>query len=147
MRKAGKDGLIVQTAISRLCELFKVNHFSEKPSECSLITFGIVFHELSSETQRIITIAESRSLLIRIKSGHQDKNHQYERSKFQINKMLSPRWDLPISRRGVVEFSAKDLEVIFDCEKHSEDEFKKLLNKWQKNNNIENSKITQLELL
>lgn len=131
MRQTGKDGILVQTAINRLAEIFKINHYSEKPVECSLITFSADLHEVSDEANRIIKIAEDRSLLIRIDDGHRDKNYSYTHTKYQLNKMLAPRWGLPIARRGTTEFSANDLNIIFDCENNTESAFKILFDKWR----------------
>ncbi len=131
MRKAGRDGLLVQEAIKRLAELFKVNHYAEKPVECSLIMFGGDIDDASEVAKRVISIAEERSFLIKIEKGHKDKNFGHERPKYQLSKMLCPRWDLPISARGATEFNVRDINLIFDCENFSNDDFKELLKEWQ----------------
>lgn len=144
LRKAGKDLQLLQSAISRLAELFKVNHYSDRPTECSLITFGGNITEASEEAQRTIEIAEDRSMLIRINKGHKDKNLGYEQAKFQLNKMLCPRWGLPISSRGTIELSSEELNIIFDS-KSDKSSFEKLLTAWKEKRQAFKRKTNQLE--
>src|SRR5258708_28352273 len=76
MRKAGNDGLLIQTAIDRLANVFRINRFGDKPVECSLIAFSLDENLVSAEALRILKLAESRSFLIRIPGGQRDRNSE-----------------------------------------------------------------------
>lgn len=129
MRKAGRDGIIVQKAVERLAEICRVNRFSDKPVECSLITFSIPESALSDEARHTIQIATSRSFLIAIAGGQKAKNSKEVESKYQLNKMLCPRWDLPIGRRGTLPLSVELANAIFEFGQN--DKFREFLAAFQ----------------
>ncbi len=112
-RIKGRDGNLVQDAINRLGTLFRSIRYSHKPSECSLSTFSYERSSVSDETQRLIDLAEKWSLLVDV-GGQRDRNSERVDMKFQINRMLAPRWDISFSRRGTLAISGDDLNTIFD---------------------------------
>lgn len=116
-RMSGADGRVVRESIERLATLFRNIRFSDKPSECSLSTFSVDLSKVSDESQRIIELAENWSLLINISGGQRDRNTAQVNMKYQINPMLAPRWDLPVSRRGVISLKPEEIDSIFDFEK------------------------------
>jgi len=113
-RIAGKDGAQIKSSIEKLAELYRINRYSDKPSECSLTTFSGDLTKASKETQRIIGLASDWSMLLVDPDGRKDKNSSRVDSKFILNPMLSPHWGLPISVRGVINFNEKTLNAIFD---------------------------------
>ena len=115
---AGDDGLFVQDAIQKLGELFRSIRFSDKPSECSISAFSCDLSRASEESRRIIDVALKRSLLIDV-GLQKDRNSQRMDRKFQINRMLAPLWDLPLSRRGTIALNQKEVDSIFDHCKQS----------------------------
>ncbi len=129
MRKAGDDGIAIQTAIDRIARLFRLNRFADKPVECSLIAFSIAEQDANPEALRILRLAESRSFLNRVSGGQRDKNSERVTMKFQINNMLSPRWDLPLGRRGAVTLEPRQFDAIFDPRNVAE--FEEVLSEWR----------------
>ncbi len=129
MRKAGRDGVIVQKTVERLAEICRVNRFADKPVECSLITFSIPESELSEEARHTLQVATSRSFLISIIGGQKAKNSKEVDPKYQLNKMLCPRWDLPIARRGTLPLSAEFANAIFEF--NQENKFRDLLSSFR----------------
>jgi hypothetical protein len=115
-RSTGDEGTNARDAVSRLAELFREIRFSDKPSECSLVTFSCPEKSISKEARRTLLLAEKVSLLIKIRGGQRDRNTARVDSKYQLNAMLSPRWDLPIWRRGAIGLSAEETNAIFDRE-------------------------------
>lgn len=104
----------IQSSINRLATLFREIRFSDKPSECSLSTFSVDISKISTEAKRIIIIAEKRCLLIKISNGQRDRNSKRVDLKYQLNPMLSPRWDLPVYRRGAIALTPEEVNAIFD---------------------------------
>ena len=112
-RIPGKDGKLVQDAINRLGTLFRSIRYSNKPSECSLSTFSCEPASATDETRRLIDLAEKWSLLVYV-GGQPDRNSERVDMKFQISRMLAPRWGISASRRGALVISGDDLNAVFD---------------------------------
>ena len=110
----GTDGVYVQDAITRLADLMRRVRFSDKPAECSLCTFVVDRSAVSGKTREMIDLAQQWSLLLRIVSGHRDKNTRRRKAKYQINSMLCPMWDLPIARRGAISLTPEEVDAVFD---------------------------------
>ena len=129
MRKAGDDGIAIQTAIDRLARLFRVNRFADKPVECSLISFNGSEQGVSHEALRVLRLAESRSFLNKVVGGQKDKNSERVMMKFQISTMLAPRWDLPLARRGSVTLTSEQFDAVFDISK--DQQFESVISEWR----------------
>jgi hypothetical protein len=129
MRKAGEDGLAIQTAVDRLAQLFRVNRFADKPVESSLIAFSVAEEDADAEARRILRLAEDRSFLIRVSGGQRDKNSKRVTTKYQLNNMLCARWDLPLGRRGTIPLDAVQFNAVFDATKGAT--FKGVLQDWE----------------
>ncbi len=112
-RMTGSDGKLLQDAVGRLATLFRSIRYSHKPSECSLSTFSYEPASVSSETRRIIDLAEKWLLLVYV-GDQRDRNSERVDMKFQINRMLAPKWDISFSRRGALAIPGEDLNTIFD---------------------------------
>jgi hypothetical protein len=114
-RMIGRDGQLVMDSINRLGTLFRRIRFSEKPSECSCATFSVDVSRCSEAARRVIGLAEQWSLLIDV-GRQRDRNTGQIDRKYQMNRMLAPRWDLAIYRRGVVALTPKEVNAVFDGE-------------------------------
>jgi hypothetical protein len=112
----GSLGDQTRTAIERLGNLFRRLRFSDKPSESSLIAFSADLTLCSERSREVLRIAEGQSLLIRSKRGQRDRNSNQVIDKYQINPMLCPRWDLPVSMRGAIALTAQEVDTIFGHE-------------------------------
>lgn len=116
-RTKGAEGQMLQEAISRLAVFFRKVRFSAKPVECSLCSFSVDQGKVNKETLDALNLAEKYSLLIAIVEGQRDRNSMRVDAKYQINSMLSPIWDLPISRRGSIPIQPDLADAIFNSEK------------------------------
>lgn len=113
-RIPGSAGEHVRDGIDRLATLFRDIRFADKPSECSISTFSTDLSKLSPAARQIIETSVNWSLLIKIEGGQRDRNSKRIDAKYQINSMLSPYWDLPISRRGALPLNSEEVNSIFD---------------------------------
>ncbi len=130
MRKTSGDGHRIQAATDRLARLFRVNRFADRPAEISLCAFAIAEQDGSEDARQALRLAEERSFLNRISSGgRKDKNSGAPLSMFQLSPMLAPRWDLPLARRGVTQFSGEELDAIFAPA--SEEQFDRIIDDWR----------------
>jgi hypothetical protein len=119
-RAAGTDGRLIRDSIERLARLFREIRYSDKPPECSLCTFSAEISAASLEAQRIVDLAEKWSLLISVPGGQRDRNTMRVDAKYQLNPMLAPRWDLPVSRRGAIALTPREVDAIFDTQRSGE---------------------------
>ena len=115
----GADGDHVQDSIARLCDLFRRYRYSDKPAECSVCIFSVDFAKVTARTRQTLDIAKKWLLIIDV-GTHNTKNAGSKIHKFQINKLLSPRWELAVAKRGTVQLSSTELDTIFD-EKFAKD--------------------------
>lgn len=113
-RMGGINGQHVRAGIDRLATLLREIRFSDKPSECSPLAFSTNYPGLSVCTRDILELAVNWSLLIKIGGGQRERNSKRIDNKYQINSMLAPHWDLPVSRRGVLSLSTEEVNAIFD---------------------------------
>ena len=110
----GEEGNHVIDAIDRLGQTFSRLRFSDKPVECSAASFSADLTSCSARARDIIKIAEGRSLLVQVARGRRQKNTRLVESKFHLNRLLNPEWDLPIGRRGEVSLKPDEVNAIFD---------------------------------
>lgn len=107
------EGKKIQESISRLGLFFKKMRYSDKPVECSLNTFSYDPNKISEESSKIIKFAQRWSLLIEV-GTQKDRNTSAIHPQIQLNRILSPRWDLPIARRGTIALQPDEINAIFD---------------------------------
>jgi hypothetical protein len=113
-RPSGENGWMLRESISRLAQLFRECRYSDKPSEVSLNTFSTDWAKISNNSKKMISLAEKWSLLVIIPGGQKDRNTKRIDYKYQLNRMLSPRWNLPIERRGAISLNEEEINSIFD---------------------------------
>ena len=110
----GDNGENVHDAIHRLGELFRRLRFADKLVECSLTSFSSDLTACSFRTREVVDLASRWALLVRVDKGQKERNTGLVEAKFQLNRMLSPRWELPIARRGALRLRADEMNAIFD---------------------------------
>ena len=125
----GLTGNKIRVIINRLGELFRTLRFSDKPSEVSVIAFSTDTGILNETTRELLDIVLKSSLMIQIKSGRKDKNSKRIDYVYQLNPILAPKWDLPISRRGILALPPDDVDSIFDDS--SSNKFQRVISKYE----------------
>ena len=114
MSRAGDEGRGVLIAIDRLAELFRINRYADNPIECSLIGFSASDRVGSAAARRVLRLAVDHSFLVEILGGQQERNSEQITSKYQLNRMLVPKWGLATGRRGIKPLNEQEFEAIFD---------------------------------
>ena len=110
----GGGGKDVLAGISNLGDLFRRSRFSDKPAECSAASFSVDLNRCSKRARQLIESAEQRALLVRVGRGQRHRNTGITEAKFHMNRLLSPRWDLPVARRGTFSLNPDEVDAIFD---------------------------------
>jgi len=129
MMKAGADGRDILIAIDRLSQLFRINRFSNNVRECSLVGFSASLINVSPKAVEVLSHAADRSFLVEVEGGQQERNSEQVTKKFQLNRMLVPRWALGTARRGIIPFTRSEVEAIFDPDR--EEAFADLQRQWE----------------
>lgn len=111
-RMAGRDGDLLQSAISRLGELMKAIRYSDKPSETGLCVFTVPLDQVAEESRRILLLAEKWSLLSVTDGGRPHRNSYRLDTKFRLNPLLAVRWQLSTSVRGDLALDADEMDSI-----------------------------------
>jgi len=111
-RIAGPEGNDIRSAIRRISTLLKEIRFSDKPSECSCVSFNGSMDEARSDTRDIIELAEKWSMIVRF-GERKDKNSKTMLWKYRLSPMLSAMWDLPIYNRGSLTLGGDELDAVF----------------------------------
>ena len=110
----GAEGDDLHAAIQRLGEMFRFLRFSAKPVESSLASFSADLTTCSPRAKHLVEIAEHWALLIKVERGQKERNTGLEERKFHLNRLLSPRWNLPTARRGAIRLSSDEINAVFD---------------------------------
>jgi hypothetical protein len=129
MLEEGDAGLLVKSSVDRLSRLFRANRFADKPVETSLIAFSVDEVQIEPEARLTIKSAVDTSILINVVGGQRERNSELVSRKLELNTMLSPRFDLPVARRGVTTFSVDQTNAIFVY--HQREPFEKFLSDWE----------------
>jgi hypothetical protein len=111
-RASGDDGKLMASSISRIGQYLQDIRFSNTPPECSLSSFSIKQIDVDSLVGKTLEYLEQYSYLVRVNSSR-DKNSNNQRLTYQIDGILSPIWELPIYRRGVLSLTTDEVNVIF----------------------------------
>lgn len=112
-RTIGSNTNQIQEAIERLSTLLRKLRFSDKPVESALSTFTFTETTLTTLAKQTIEHAHQSGLIFRVISGHSGRSSSRKLAKYQISPMLGPRFNLPMSRRGVIELSDIEVNAIF----------------------------------
>lgn len=119
-------------ATLRLGDLLRTARYSLNIPEVSPIAVSFADDELSAEARRTLLKALNYSFIFEVADGRPDRNSKRLNRKIQLNPILSPKWQLPISRRGDISLSAELVNAIFDhsASDNFEGMLRALRNKW-----------------
>lgn len=110
----GKSGSKeIKNSIDRLATLFAEYRYSDKPTECSVLSFSTKERELTDTTLQNIKRAVEMSLLIRV-GDRKDKNSETSEPQYKLAPFLSVLWRLPLTPRGCLSITSALANSIFD---------------------------------
>ncbi|WP_420907780.1 hypothetical protein [Pectobacterium brasiliense] len=109
----GLESDIALRAIDRLAAILRTARFAMNIPEVSPLAFSFSNDDLSNGSKKILQDALNFSLLFEITDGRADRNSEKIIRKVQLNPMLSPKWSLPVSRRGDISLNKELLAAVF----------------------------------
>lgn len=123
----GSKSEIAKKAIVRLSTILRTARFSLNIPEVSPLLVSFNDEDLTDNSRQAIQSTLNYSFCFELKSGRPDRNSNRINRKIYLNPVLSPIWDLPVSRRGDLSLSPELVNSIFDQDKS--EEFKALLSR------------------
>lgn len=121
----GSKSEVAKKAIVRLSTILRTARLSLNIPEVSPLLVSFNDEDLTDNSRQAIQSALNYSFCFELKSGRPDRNSNRINRKIYLNPVLSPIWDLPVSRRGDLSLSPELVNSIFDQDKS--EEFKALL--------------------
>ena len=113
------DNIGVKDVVKRLGNFLQSIRFSDLPPQCSINIFSVP-DGLSEEAQSAINTLVLYSYLID-QDERRRKNSDNKAHVYRLNSILLPKWELSLEKRGNVELTKEDAEVIFNpsrCEEY-----------------------------
>lgn len=102
-------------AIMRLGDYLRKARFADLPPQCSINIFTLNAGELSPNARMVFEALLSYSYIVQTDERRQinsdNKTHVY-----QLNKILYPKYELALSKRGSINFTPDDAECMFNLE-------------------------------
>lgn len=111
-RIPGPNGKKVSDVISRLGQFLRELRFADTPPECSLCAFSINLNDINDNIRLVLDYLEQYSYLINV-PDRIEKNSVRKFVTYQVNWLIAPKWDLPLSRRGILQLSKDEVSAIF----------------------------------
>lgn len=121
----GNQSEQARNAVARLASILRTARYSLNIPEVSPLAVSFSEADLTDDSKRTLHSAMHYSFIFEISDGRPDRNSQKLNKKIQLNPLLSPRWGLPIARRGDISLSRELLNAVFDP--RHQDEFELLL--------------------
>ena len=106
-------------AVHRLGDYLQQLRFSDLPPQCSINIFSVPIDELSIDAKEVFELLLKYSYIIS-SNERRVKNSDNKRPVYRLNSILIPKWELSLSKRGLVEFTANEAETIFNINKKTE---------------------------
>ncbi|WP_426944007.1 hypothetical protein ACP4J5_16325 [Pseudomonas oryzihabitans] len=121
-----------KNSVERLATLLRTARYSLNIPEVSPLAVSFNDESLTNKARETLAAALNFSLLFESKGGRPDRNSHRVNRKVQLNPLLSPRWGLPIGKRGDLSLSTEMALAIFDpdCSREFDAVLKSLHQKW-----------------
>lgn len=119
----GGDSERARDAVDRLALLLRTARYALNIPEVSPLTVSLYGGDLSSEARQTLDAALNYSLVFEIREGRPDRNNERLNRKIQLNPLLSPKWGLPIGRRGDISLGKDLANAVFSPSCSDEFEF------------------------
>lgn len=103
-------------ATARLAELLRTARYSLNVPEVAPIVVTFSDSDLSDSAREVLKKALNYSFIFEVLEGRPDRNSSRIHRKIQVNPLLSPRWGLPVGRRGDLPLNGPMVNAMFDPE-------------------------------
>lgn len=139
---------LARKAVERLASLLRTARFALNIPEVSPLAVSFSSSDLTPSATLALNNALNYSFVFEVVTGRPDRNSQQINRKIQLNPLLSPRWSLPVARRGDIPLSGELLNSIFD-ENQAEafrHQLRQMKDRWNNPFKRDRTRVTQKEL-
>ena len=116
----GSESDLARTATTRLATVLRTARYALNIPEVSPLAVSFSEADLTDQAKRVLQSALNYSFVFEISDGRPDRNSQKVNRKIQLNPLLSPKWGLPLGRRGDLSLNRELLCCIFDTDHKSD---------------------------
>ena len=106
-------------AVERIGDYLRTVRFSDIPPQCSITIFTLNTSELSVKAREVFESLLSYSYIVQT-DERRLKNSDNKTHVYRLNAILIPKYELSLSKRGMISFSSADAELFFNLEKKKE---------------------------
>lgn len=110
----GSGSVRARDAIDRLALILRTARYALNIPEVSPLAVSFYDGDLTPEAKQTLNSALNYSLVFEINDGRPDRNSERLNKKVQLNPLLSPRWGLPVGRRGDISLGRDLVNAVFD---------------------------------
>lgn len=100
-------------AIARLGSYLQSIRFSDLPPQCSISIFALNVRDLTDSARETFEKLVKYSYIIELRE-RREKNSNNKVTVFQLNNILIPKWELSLGKRGLIQLTSKEANLIFD---------------------------------
>jgi|GEM_PF-1304685 len=112
----GSESDLARVATTRLATVLRTARYALNIPEVSPLAVSFSDADLSNQAKKVLHSALNYSFVFEISDGRPDRNSQKVNRKIQLNPLLSPKWGLPLSRRGDLSLNRELLCSILDTD-------------------------------
>lgn len=106
-------------AVRRLGNYLQSLRFTDLPPQCSINIFSISLENISEKAREVFELLERYSYFVS-SSDRRQKNTNNKTAVYMLNSILIPKWELSLAKRGLVELTSEEAELIFNLDKNLE---------------------------
>ena len=141
----GSPSDVARVAAERLAIILRTARYSLNIPEVSPLAVSFSDTDLTNESRSALANALNYSFFFEINEGRPDRNSDRLMRKVQLNPLLSPRWGLPIGRRGDLSLNEVVVNAILSPSAKSEFEavLTSLYQRW--NSPFGNQDVSQVQ--
>lgn len=110
----------------KICNFIKRVRYSDNPSECSLSMFQIDHTSLDTKLLEIVDNLYKYSMLT-YSQLVKSKNIKMKTSKYQVNSVIAPLWNISLKKRGTITLNHSELSELLDSNNNNEKSISKRL--------------------
>lgn len=98
-------------AAKRIGNYLQSIRFSNLPPQCSISVFSLDVTKLSDDARGVFETLMKYSYIVQT-GERREKNTDNKECTYQLNTILLPKWELALGKRGQVDFTPEDAEVL-----------------------------------
>lgn len=109
----------IADCVTRLGNYLQSLRFSDVPPQCAINLFTVPVDDMSEVARNNFEMLKQYSYIIDA-NERRTKNKDNKSGTFCLNSILLPKWELSLSKRGLVSINKNEANMLFDVSRHQE---------------------------